>query len=57
MEIVLGNVGAGVVSLDAEGRISTINPSAQRFLGIPPGAAASASKLDDVAHRPELTSR
>ena len=37
MEIVLRNVGAGVVSLDADGRISTINPAAQRLLGMPPG--------------------
>jgi two-component system nitrogen regulation sensor histidine kinase NtrY len=53
MEIVLRNVGAGVVSLDAEGRIGTINPPAQRFLGIPPGAAAVGHKLEEVATRPE----
>ena len=55
MEIVLGTVGAGVVSLDAEGRISTINPSAQRFLGIPAGSGLLGQKLADVVHRPELT--
>ncbi len=54
MEIVLGTVGAGVVSVDAEGRISTINPSAQRFLGIPAGSGLLGQKLADVANRPEL---
>jgi len=53
MEIVLRNVDAGVVSLDADGRISTINPSAQRFLGIPPGTSAIGHKLDEVITRPE----
>jgi two-component system, NtrC family, nitrogen regulation sensor histidine kinase NtrY len=55
MEIVLGTVGAGVVSVDAEGRISTINPSAQRYLGIPAGTGLLGQKLSDVVHRPELT--
>ncbi len=55
MEIVLGTVGAGVVSVDAEGRISTINPSAQRFLGIPAGSGLLGQKLAEVVHRPELT--
>ena len=34
MEIVLANVGAGVISADNEGRILTINKSAQEMLGI-----------------------
>ncbi len=34
MEIVLANVAAGVVSADAEGRILTINKSAERMLNI-----------------------
>ena len=54
MEIVLGTVGAGVVSVDAEGRVSTINPSAQRFLGIPAGTGLLGQKLSEVANRPEL---
>jgi two-component system, NtrC family, nitrogen regulation sensor histidine kinase NtrY len=53
MEIVLRNVGAGVVSLDADGRIGTINPPAQRYLGIPPGVAAVGHKLEEVVTRPE----
>ena len=54
MEIVLGTVGAGVVSVDAEGRISTINPSAQRFLEIPAGTGLLGQKLAEVASRSEL---
>jgi two-component system nitrogen regulation sensor histidine kinase NtrY len=34
MEIVLRNVGAGVISIDAEGRIRTMNKSAEKILGI-----------------------
>ena len=54
MEIVLGNIGAGVVSVDAEQRISTINPSAQRYLGIPAGSGLLGQKLSSVASRQEL---
>jgi two-component system nitrogen regulation sensor histidine kinase NtrY len=54
MEIVLGNIGAGVVSVDAEQRISTINPSAQRYLGIPAGTGLLGQWLRDVSNRPEL---
>jgi two-component system nitrogen regulation sensor histidine kinase NtrY len=54
MEIVLGTVGAGVVSVDADRRISTINPSAQRYLGIPAGTGLLGQKLSDVVNRPEL---
>jgi two-component system nitrogen regulation sensor histidine kinase NtrY len=53
IEIVLRNVGAGVVSLDADGRIYTINPSAQRLLGIPPGVGLAGRPLDDVVPFPE----
>ncbi len=54
MEIVLRNVDAGVVSLDAEGRIGTINPAAQRLLEVAPGTSVLGSKLDEVLERPEL---
>jgi two-component system nitrogen regulation sensor histidine kinase NtrY len=53
MEIVLRNVGAGVVSLDSEGRINTINPSAQRLLGIAPGVGLAGRLLEDVVAAPE----
>ena len=53
MEIVLRSVGAGVVSLDADGVVSTINPSAQRLLAIVPGTAVVGRKLEEVLDRPE----
>jgi two-component system nitrogen regulation sensor histidine kinase NtrY len=53
MEVVLRNVGAGVVSLDAEGRIHTINPSAQRLLGVPPGVGLAGRELVEVVRSPE----
>jgi two-component system nitrogen regulation sensor histidine kinase NtrY len=53
MEIVLRNIGAGVVSLDAEGRILTINPSAERLLGVPPGVGVVGAPLDQVLPQPE----
>ncbi len=34
MEIILKSIGAGVISIDKEGNISTINKSAERMLGI-----------------------
>jgi two-component system, NtrC family, nitrogen regulation sensor histidine kinase NtrY len=54
MEIVLGNIGAGVVSVGPDRRISAINPSAQRYLGIPAGAGLLGQRLEDVASRTEL---
>ena len=54
MEIVLRNVDAGVASIDAEGRIGTINPSALRLLGIAPGTPIVGSKLEEVLDSPEL---
>jgi two-component system nitrogen regulation sensor histidine kinase NtrY len=53
MEVVLRNIGAGVVSLDAEGRIHTINPSALRLLDLPPGGAPIGRKVEEVLSRPE----
>jgi two-component system, NtrC family, nitrogen regulation sensor histidine kinase NtrY len=43
-----------VLSVDAEGRISTINPSAQRLRGVLPGAGVIGAKLDDLLARPEV---
>ncbi len=39
MEIVLKNVAAGVISIDAEGRIQTINRSAEEMLNLEPDEA------------------
>jgi two-component system nitrogen regulation sensor histidine kinase NtrY len=38
MEIVLRNVAAGVISVDKEGNITTINKSAEKLLSIPTGS-------------------
>ena len=38
MEIVLRNVAAGVISVDSEGTITTINMSAEKLLSINPGS-------------------
>ena len=50
----IGTIGAGVVSIDAEARISTMNPSAQRYLGVPAGAGVIVAKLADAVRHPEI---
>ncbi len=37
MEVVLGSVAAGVLALDRESMVTTLNPSAGRLLGVAPG--------------------
>jgi two-component system nitrogen regulation sensor histidine kinase NtrY len=54
MEVVLGTIGAGVLSLDAEGRITTVNPTARRQLGIAPGASPIGGRLADCAGQAQL---
>jgi len=54
MEVVLGTIGAGVLSLDAEGRITTLNPSARHQLGIPPDVDPIGGRLFDHARQPQL---
>ena len=54
MEVVLGTIGAGVLSLDAEGRITTLNPTARRQLGIAPGAAPIGGRLAECAGQAQL---
>jgi two-component system nitrogen regulation sensor histidine kinase NtrY len=54
LETVIGTIGAGVVSLDADGRIHSINPSAERYLDLEPGLDVIGTKVADVARRPEL---
>jgi two-component system nitrogen regulation sensor histidine kinase NtrY len=39
--------------VDAEGRIHTVNPSAQRLLGVPPGVGLIGHKVEEVLTRPE----
>ena len=38
MEVVLKNISAGVISLDAEGKITAVNDAAERLLALGPGA-------------------
>jgi two-component system nitrogen regulation sensor histidine kinase NtrY len=56
MEVVLRNIGAGVVSLDADARVHTINPAAQRLLGIAPGVGVVGRNWDDVLREPDQLS-
>jgi two-component system nitrogen regulation sensor histidine kinase NtrY len=54
MEVVLGTIAAGVLSLDAEGRITTLNPSARHQLGIPPDANPIGGCFLDHVRQPQL---
>jgi len=54
VEAVVGTIGAGVASLDATGRIHTINPAAERYLDIPHGTPVIGRTIAEVARRPEL---
>jgi two-component system nitrogen regulation sensor histidine kinase NtrY len=54
MEIVLRNVDSGVVSIDAEGRILTINRAAQRLLAVGEEPPPIGRKLAHVVGRREL---
>lgn len=50
MEIVLANVAAGVVSADTQGKILTINKSAERMLGIDAGKTIERNYRDLLFH-------
>jgi two-component system nitrogen regulation sensor histidine kinase NtrY len=54
MEVVLGTIAAGVLSLDADGRITTLNPSARRQLGIAPDANPIGGRFLDHVGQPQL---
>jgi two-component system nitrogen regulation sensor histidine kinase NtrY len=54
-ETVLETVATGVVSLDADGRITTINGAAERLLGLP--AASILAKAANAVFRPPGTRR
>jgi len=51
MEIILRGVGAGVLSLDADFAVGTINPPALRLLGVPPGEWVG-KKIDEMLTGP-----
>ena len=46
METILNNVAAGVLSFDNEGRVLTVNPSAERILGIKADSAKTKTWAD-----------
>lgn len=52
IETILERVATGVVSIDAEGRVSTMNPAALRLLGLDSSAIGQPS--DTVFSRPDL---
>ena len=52
IEMILDRVATGVVSFDAEGRVSTVNPGAARLLGL--DATAIGQPAAVVFDRPEL---
>lgn len=54
MEIVLRNVGAGVVSIDADRRVNTINQFALTLLGVPAGEGVIGRKIEEVFKEPQL---
>jgi two-component system, NtrC family, nitrogen regulation sensor histidine kinase NtrY len=49
---ILERVATGVVTLDAAGRIGTLNPAASRLLGVPPDAVGAS--VSAVFGRPDL---
>ena len=52
IETILERVATGVISLDADGRISTVNGAAERLLALGPDAAGQPAR--DVFGRPDL---
>jgi two-component system nitrogen regulation sensor histidine kinase NtrY len=52
IETILERVATGVISLDASGRISTVNGAAERLLGLDDGAVGQTAR--DVFDQPEL---
>jgi PAS domain S-box-containing protein len=49
LEAILENIGAGVVSTDAEGRVRTVNAASERIIGAPSAAVAGGTALELAA--------
>ena len=45
--LILGSLGFGVVAIDAEGRIASLNAGAQRILGCPDGERGFGQSMAD----------
>ena len=56
MEIVLRDVGAGVISIDTDGRIRTINKSAEKILGIH-AESALGKKYDEALQSEHISAQ
>jgi len=52
IETILERITTGVISVDAEGRVTTVNAAAARLLGLPPGAAGR--PVSEVLDRRDL---
>lgn len=55
LETVLGSLSAGVLTLDVDGRVGTVNPAAERILLLPPGSAAGRSLTQLQARAPHVS--
>ncbi len=54
METVLAHIGAGVISIDSENRLSTVNPSAKKMLGRQDKELEPGRPLPEVLKQDEL---
>jgi PAS domain S-box-containing protein len=54
LETVLGSLSAGVLSLDAEGRLLRVNRAAERILGLPQGSSVGRSVAELADDHPQL---
>jgi PAS domain S-box-containing protein len=51
---ILNSLTSGIVTLDLEGRVVTLNGAAEALLGCPPGSARGHPLAEVLAHAPEL---
>jgi two-component system nitrogen regulation sensor histidine kinase NtrY len=53
MEVMLRSIATGVISLDRDGGVTSVNPPARRLLGLPPQISIG-SKINEVLSGPAL---